>query len=196
MESVLTDFTTDLAQTVHHFRQERGLSVALLASISGVSRTMISKIEQAETQPTAALLGRLAAAFGVTLSELIGKAEQSPSRVRRLADQPWWSDPETGYRRRAVSPAMNTRLEIIEVELLAHTEFPAPAASYTGIDQQIWVQHGVLTFHEGDEVQVLEQGDCLQLGSPKDCRFVNNTAEICRYTVVLGKRFAERGLDS
>ncbi len=187
-----TDFTSDLARTVRQFREQGGLSVAALAAVSGVSRTMISKIEQAETQPTAALLGRLAAAFDVTLSELIEHAERSPSRIRRSSDQQWWSDPETGYRRRAVSPAMSARLEIVEVELPAQTEIPTIAASYAGIDQQIWVHSGVLTFHEGGEVHVLEAGDCLQLGPPQDCRFVNATAKTCRYTVVLSKRFADR----
>ena len=75
---------------------------------------MIGKIERGAAQPTAALLGKLAGALGMTLSELIAQAEgiaEDRGRLVRLVEQPVWVDPDTGYRRRAVSPAPGGPLE-------------------------------------------------------------------------------------
>jgi transcriptional regulator with XRE-family HTH domain len=181
----------NLAATVHDARAAQDLSVAALAERSGVSRAMIAKIERAEVQPTAALLWKLSAALGLTLSELIAKAEASSDPHRRLArhaDQPTWQDPDSGYVRRAVSPPAGGPLELVEVELPPHTDIPVGAETYTFIHQQIWVLNGHLRFREGDEVHELGAGDCLQLGEPADCAFVNPTRRPCRYLVALAKR--------
>lgn len=177
-----------LAATVGAARTARGMSVNALAESSGVSRAMIAKIEGGEAQPTAALLAKLSAALELTLSELIARAESSEHRLVRLAEQPTWKDPDSGYVRRAVSPPAGGPLELVEVELPAGAEVPIPAESYTFIHQQIWVLDGRLDFHEGEAVHELAVGDCLQLGPPAPCRFVNPTREPCRYLVALCKR--------
>jgi transcriptional regulator with XRE-family HTH domain len=149
---------------------------------------MIGKIERGEVQPTAALLGRLSAALGMTLSELIARAEGDDRRLVRAADQAVWTDPDSGYRRRAVSPPVGGPLELVEVDLPAGAEVELAADTYAFIHQQIWVLEGHLRFREGDEVHELDAGDCLQLGDPAPCAFVNPTRDRCRYLVALAKR--------
>lgn len=51
----------------------------------------------------------------------------------------------------------------------------------------IWVQGGSLVFIEGETRHHLEAGDCLALGPPADCAFINETSEACRYAVILLK---------
>ena len=180
--------TEHLAATLRATRAARGLSVNALARISGVSRAMISKVELGEAQPTAALLARLSAALGLTLSELITRAEGVNQRLVRAADQVVWTDPGTGYRRRALSPPSSSPLELVEVELPAGASVPFPAETYTFISQQIWMLEGRLRFVEGTATHELEPGDCLQLGAPAPCVFVNPTDRPCRYLVALCKR--------
>src|SRR5262245_12195549 len=187
LESV-TDLSTAIAATLLAARQARGLSGGTLADRSGVSRAMISKIERGETQPTAALLARLAAALGMTLSELVAQAEQDQKRLVRQQDQPTWTDPGTGYVRRAVSPIAGGPLELVEVELPAGAEVAFPAASYVLTHHQIWVLAGRLTFREGEAEHDLGAGDCLQLGPPQACAFENRTTQTTRYLVVLARR--------
>ncbi|TDV46325.1 XRE family transcriptional regulator [Actinophytocola oryzae] len=184
----MTDLSTAIAETLHAARQARGLSGGVLADRSGVSRAMISKIERGETQPTAALLARLAAALGMTLSELVAQAEQDQRRLVRHPDQPTWTDPDTGYVRRAVSPIAGGPLELVEVELPSGAEVAFPAAAYVLTHHQIWVLAGRLTFREGPVEHDLGAGDCLQLGPPQACAFVNRTGEPCRYLVALARR--------
>ena len=182
--------TSSLAASLSEARLAQGLSVSALAERSGVSRAMIAKVERAEAQPTAVLLGRLSAALGMTLSELVARAEQDDRRLVRAADQPRWADPETGYERRAISPASGGPLELIEIELPAGARVAYPAESYTFIHQQIWVLQGRLAFREGDEEHDLRAGDCLQLGAPAACTFHNPGARPCRYLVALTRRRA------
>ena len=185
---VVTDLGSAIATTLLAARQARGLSGGALSDRSGVSRAMISKIERGETQPTAVLLSRLAAALGMTLSELVARAEQDQKRLARREEQPVWTDPETGYVRRAVSPVAGGPLELVEVELPAGAEVVQPAESYVLAHHQIWVLAGRLTFREGDVLHELGAGDCLQLGAPAPCAYINRSGASCRYLVVLGRR--------
>lgn len=180
--------TGSLAATLHDARLARGWSASALAERAGVSRAMIGKIERGQAQPTAALLGRLSAALGMTLSELVARAEGDDQRLVRAADQPTWTDPGSGYRRRAVSPTSGGPLDLVEVTLPALAEVSYPADTYAFIHQQIWVLQGHLRFREGDTDHELEPGDCLQLGAPAPCSFINPTYEPCRYLVALTKR--------
>jgi transcriptional regulator with XRE-family HTH domain len=180
--------TLSLATSVHEARLACGLSVSALAERSGVSRAMIAKVERAEAQPTAVLLGRLSAALGMTLSELVARAEHDDERLARAADQPRWVDQQTGYERRAISPTAGGPLELIEIELPGGAAVSYPADAYTFIHQQIWVLQGRLAFVEGDVEHDLRAGDCLQLGPPAPCTFHNPGARSCRYLVALTRR--------
>lgn len=179
--------SASLAATVQAARTARDLSVNALAERSGVSRAMIGKIERGEAQPTAVLLGRLSGALGMTLSELVARAEGAGDLLRRAADQPTWTDPATGYRRRAISPATEGPLELVKVELPPGASVSYPADAYIFKYQQIWVLDGHLRFHEGAVIHDLETGDCLQLGPPTPTTFHNPTATPCRYLVALVK---------
>lgn len=175
-----------IALTLKREREGRKWSLADLAERSGVSKAMISKIERREASPTATVLGRLSGAFGVPLSVLIASAEKAAERLSLAEKQPIWTDPETGYRRRAISPA-GAPAELIEVSLPAGSRVAYPASAFTFQQQQIWMLEGRLDFSEGGVEHKLKQGDCLLLGSPSDCVFVNPGAVPARYLVVLSR---------
>jgi transcriptional regulator with XRE-family HTH domain len=177
-----------LAARVLTEREQRGWSVAELAAKSGVSRAMISKIERGDASPTASLLVKIAAAFGLPLSLLLARAEGEASRISRADDQQRWQDPESGYRRRAISPPSDGLLQLTEVELPAGARLSFPAAAYTFIHQQLWILDGTLTFHEGSTIHQLGPGDCLSLGPPVDHTFENRTRRLCRYLVIVVRR--------
>jgi transcriptional regulator with XRE-family HTH domain len=179
-----------LAAQLRAERDSRGWSIGELAERSGVSRAMISKVERAEASPTAALLGRLCGALGLTLSALLARAEGlAGGAVARAADQPTWRDPETGYIRRAITPP-GAEPELVRVELPASACVAYPAASYMLTrGHSIWVLEGTLRFHEGETAHLLGPGDCLSLGPPTDCVYENPSAtRSVTYLVALSRR--------
>ena len=187
MSTMQDDLDERLAARLRAERDMRGWSLTDLATRSGVSRAMISKVERAEASPTAALLGRLSGAFGLTLSALLARAEGDDTRLLRATDQRAWRDPATGLLRRTVSPA-GAGLELVEAELPANATIAYPAESYSFLQAQcIWVLEGTLVFHEGETAHRLDRGDCLALGPPAPCRFETGALP-CRYLVALVKR--------
>jgi transcriptional regulator with XRE-family HTH domain len=187
---IANDIDRRLAERIRAEREARGWSLDELATRSAVSRAMISKIERGESSPTAALLGRLSGALGLSLSRLLARAEAAAAgRLSRAADQSLWRDPATGFRRRALTPAGpagTSPLELIEAELPPGVEIAYPATAYAFIqDQQMVVLAGSLRFRQGGEVHDLAAGDCLRLGPPADCVFSNPGKISCRYLVAL-----------
>lgn len=182
------DIDAKLASRIRAERERRGWTIAALASRSGVSKAMISKVERGESSPTASLLGKLSGAFGLTISTLLSRAEQSGGQLARRRDQPEWRDPATGFRRRAVSPPGARGIELVHGELPPGARIAYPAAAFTFIDQQVFVLAGTLTFVEGASEHVLHAGDCLALGPPMDCAFENRGRAACSYLVAVARR--------
>lgn len=185
---IVDELTSRLADRVRLERETRGWSLSDLAQRSGVSRAMISKVERGEASPTAILLGKLSGAFGLTLSNLLARIETAGERLRRRDEQPLWRDPETGFTRRAVSPAGQAGLELVQAELPPGARIAYPASAYAFIRQQIWIQSGTLDFTENEQTMRLGPGDCLELGPPSDCVFANTSGEPVRYLVVVVRR--------
>lgn len=171
MDIIEDEVVNGIAERVRLERTTRDWSLAELSGRAGVSKAMLSAIERGEASPTAALLVRVAAAYGMTLSALIARAELRGGRLLREKDQPRWTDPDTGYVRRHLSPPSDMPLELIRVELPVGATAHFPAASYAFIRQQIWLTEGRLDFTEGSVVHEMQPGDCLSLGPPSDCVF-------------------------
>ena len=116
---------------------------------------------------------------------MIARAELRGGSLLREKDQPRWTDPETGYVRRHLSPTSDMPLELIRVELPAGASVRFPAASYAFIRQQIWLIDGRLDFTEGSVVHAMHPGDCLSLGPPSDCVFHAPGPRAATYLVAL-----------
>lgn len=166
-------------------RESRGWSLSELAERASVSRAMIHKVERGDSSPTANLLGKLSGAFGLSLSTLMARAEISQGRLLRKADQPLWTDPETGYLRRHVSPHSDLPLDLVQITLPAGKEVPYPASAYAFLRQLVWVLEGELVFIEGHVRHEMKEGDCLELGPPVDCIFKNESKRVCIYAVAV-----------
>jgi transcriptional regulator with XRE-family HTH domain len=72
--STIVDAMTAFGERLRAERHARSWPIERLAAASGVSRAMISKIERGESSPTAVVLGKLSAALGLSVSELLAPA--------------------------------------------------------------------------------------------------------------------------
>jgi hypothetical protein len=134
------------------------------------------------------LLGKLSGAFGITMSTLFARVENtSLSRVLRHDQQLLWRDPQSGYVRRQVFPISGSAIpvDLVSVELPAGKKLAFPASSYTFANHLIWVQKGKLVFVEGKEEHHLGGGDCLELGTPQECSYENRSSAPCTYLVLV-----------
>jgi transcriptional regulator with XRE-family HTH domain len=176
-----------IAAGIRQRRETLAMSVNDLAVRSGVSRAMISKIERVEASPTAALLGRLCNALGITLSSLIAGAEAAPALpVTRAKTQLVWRDPDTNLRRTMVSPVNSgSRVEIVQIDLPPNAAVTYGSQQVSQYEQHIVVLDGTLSITtEGQDIK-LEAGDCLYRQVGPGHRFANETRRTCRYLVVI-----------
>ena len=114
--------------------------------------------------------------------------DRATSHAVTRGSRPLWTDPDTGYTRRTLSPANGGQLELLEVVLPPGVRVPYPASAFSFQHQQIYVLEGRLDFVEGTRSHQLSTGDCLQLGAPSDCVFVNASEQAIRYLVALTRR--------
>ena len=185
MTTIVDIFTQRLADRLRLERDSRNWSLADLAERSGVAKATISKIERGEASPTAVILVRLADAFGLTFAGLMLRVEGERNRLSRVADQPVWRDPETGYLRQQVFSRSDHPVEIVKVDMPAARHVTLPASSYVHIRQAVWVLRGTLVIIEAGVRHLLGVGDCLGFGPPSDVTFANETTVPCEYVVAL-----------
>jgi transcriptional regulator with XRE-family HTH domain len=184
-ESATTDPGPLLAARLRAERDRRGWSLADLAARSDVSKAMLSKIEREEASPTASILSRIASAFGLTLAALLTDEGAAPKRLARLADQPVWRDPETGYTRRQVYLDATSPLELVDVSLPVGASVSFASSAYEQKRHVCWVLAGVLTLIEGESEYRLDAGDRLEFGNPATVTYRNKGATPCRYLIAL-----------
>lgn len=185
MDTKVNDLDARLAERLRTERVARGWSMAELADRAGVSRAMIGKIEKGEASPTAALLGKIAAALNLTLSTLLARAENAVGVLRRRDEQTRWVDPATGYLRRAVTPAGAQGAEIVDVTLPPGARVAYAAANYLSTTHQLLGLEGTLTFHDGPATHEIGPGDLYTPGPPMDRAYENRSGAPCRYLVIL-----------
>ncbi len=175
-----------LGARLAELRAERGWSLGELAGRSGVSRSTLSRAERAEISPTAALLNRLCAVYGRTMSQLLAEVEAEPVTVVRAAGQPMWEDRASGFVRRSVSPPhTGLRGELVEGRLAAGADIAYDRPPVPGLEQHIWVLEGTLRFTAQDVEHRLDAGDCLRLRVWGPTRFRCPGPDAARYALVV-----------
>ena len=188
-ENSASDLDTRLATRIQALRNDHGWTLDDLAAKSGLSRATCSRIERGETSPTAVQLGRLCSALQMTLSQLLSPLDAPAAEIVRHETQSLWIDPETGFRRRIVSPpSQELALEMIESELPPGADIPYDAPPLAGMEQHIWMLSGALDFTHGDTVHHLEAGDCLRLHLWDRTRFQVPGASAAHYLVAIARR--------
>lgn len=93
-----------VAEVLKKLRADRRLSLDDLASRSGVSRAALSQIEGARTNPTLAVLWKIAVGLEVPFHDLLGSSEEQAVRVLRAGDTPPLRSGDGRMESRLLSP--------------------------------------------------------------------------------------------
>lgn len=182
----LSEVERRIAQRLARLRADHGWSLDALAERTGISRATLSRLERCELSPTAAMLGSLCAVYGWTLSRLMADAEARPPGLVPAADQPEWTDPESGYRRRAVSPpAAGLRGELVEVHMPAGASVSYDASPLAGLEHHLWLLEGSLTLEVEGASYRLRAGDCLRYLLYGPTRFQGTGKRGARYLIAI-----------
>ncbi|MES2072968.1 MAG: XRE family transcriptional regulator [Pseudomonadota bacterium] len=188
----LADINLRIASRVSSLRAERDMSLEALATKCNVSRSMISLIERGESSPTAVVLEKLATGLSVTLASLFEDPRDDASPLVKRDEQLQWTDPQSGYVRRNISPPhFRSSLQIVEVSFPPGTTVAYEAGTRdSGVHQQVWVLEGCMELTVGQQRYRLQQGDCLAMREDQAIVFQNTTELPAHYIVVINSEFA------
>lgn len=175
-----------IAARLRTLRAERNWSLDELARRSGVSRATLSRLENAEVSPTAAVLGRLCAAYGLAMSRLMRMVEEAFEPVVRRDAQWVWRDNGADFERRSVSPP-NAALsgEVIECRLGPGVTVGYPAPSKPGLEHHLVMLEGRLDLVVGGVKRELGAGDCLRYLLDGATEFMTPETSGARYMLFL-----------
>jgi transcriptional regulator with XRE-family HTH domain len=108
-----------VSEGLRRFRKARGLSLDELAQRSGVSRAALSQIEGARTNPTLAVLWKIAVGLEVPFQVLMGVTEEQGPRVLRAGDATPLRSADGRMESRLLSPGgAAPDLEVYELRFL------------------------------------------------------------------------------
>jgi transcriptional regulator with XRE-family HTH domain len=180
------DINSRIASRVRALRTDLGMTLDALAAKCDVSRSMISLVERGESSPTAVVLEKIATGLGVPLAMLFDDLSRSANPISRRDDRTPWRDPQSGYIRRNISPALPSPIQIVEVVLPAGARVAyETGARDVNIHQQIWVQEGSIEVTLGSVTYRLSEDDCLAMQLNEPTAFRNRTRKAARYVVVV-----------
>jgi transcriptional regulator with XRE-family HTH domain len=175
-----------IAARLARLRTDQGWSLDVLAERSGISRATLSRLERGELSPTASMLGRLCTTFGWTLSRLMAEAETRAPSLVPASQQAVWTDPETGYQRRLVSPpAPGLRGELVEIRVPAGATIAYDASPVPGLEHHLWLLDGALTLDVDGTTFQLRPGDALRYVLNGPSRFTATGRRQARYLIGL-----------
>ncbi len=172
------DVLAHVAGNARRLRAGLRLSQEALAQRSDISRRMIVGIESGEANVSLSTLDRLAAALGVSFSEIVRSPDARDNR--RIESLAWHGDsPDSKAVLLGTVPA-SRETELWTWSLGAGEQYPAEADA-ANWHEMIYVLSGTLTIAlEGDE-RVVTADDFLIFTSDRPYIFVNRGPGIVRF---------------
>jgi DNA-binding XRE family transcriptional regulator/quercetin dioxygenase-like cupin family protein len=155
-----------IAVQVRHHRLDGGLTLAELAARAGISKPMLSKIENAQTSCSLTTLARLAAALNIPVTALFRGADVEREAVftpagagARIVQR--GSRVGHDYTLLGALRGPHKRMEAHLVTLTERSEV-FPLFQHPGTEL-LYMLDGVMVYGHGDASYMMRRGDALQL---------------------------------
>jgi len=150
----------EIGGRVRRHRKAAGLSLEALARLSGVSKAMLSQIEQDKANPTVAVMHKIASAMNLQLVELVeAGAPRLNLEVVRAEDERYLFLSNDRCTVRTLSPlSLEKDIEFYEVRLAGHGELSSEA-HFNSTQELVTVARGKVELRSGQKTVVLRKGD-------------------------------------
>lgn len=179
------NLTGVVAENVKRMRSDMDLSLDKLAGLSGVSKAMLSQIEQARSAPSINVLWKIARALDVPFAALISKRTDAQLQVVRKSEMKVLSSQKGNFQSKALFPLdIARRVEFYELLLKAgcvERAVPHPA----GTAENIVVAEGELEIEIGGQKTLLKEGDSIYFVADVPHVYRSVASKDCRAYLVM-----------
>ena len=164
IEQKLGSLEAAIGQQVREFRQRLQLTVVDLGKLAGVSRGMVSKIENGMTSPSLATLSSLARALNVPVTSLFRKYEEQRDATFVKAEQGLVIErrgTRAGHQYQLLGHTVGKTIAV-EPYLITLTEKTEifPLFQHAGVEF-IYILEGNVSYRHGGRVYQMGPGDSL-----------------------------------
>lgn len=158
------DYITDVVkENLKLIRHTKGFSLDKLANRCGVSRAMLSQIEQGKSVPTISVLWKIANGLNVPFSELLKEKNQDGIHVLKVENSKVLYSNSKVFASRALFPFLgNRKTEFYEL-MLKPGGHEVAEPHKTGTTENLVVVSGKLRLRVGEKVVELEPKDSVFL---------------------------------
>jgi len=164
-----------LGQIIRAERIRQGITLDDLARLSGVSKGMLSQIEQSKTNPTVAVLLRIASGLRVEATQLLPCQPSTPRvwKTIRANDERALFPANPGCTIRTLSPLdLEKQIEFYELTFKPGGEL-ASEPHYRGTEEILTVVSGTLQIRSGEHETMLRKGDSIHYAADLPHRIAN-----------------------
>ena len=175
-----------VGQNINRLRKEKQLTLDQLAAVCGVSKSMLSQIERNETNPTLAIVWRLAEALGESLDDLIkGSEDQHSLTVISNSSVPVLNDTKEQYSLRVLGPASLVN-DMEWYELIIKPGGKLVSAAHTArTTEHLTVLGGLLEVTAGTEKGQVHEGETARYAADQPHVICNPTDQVARALLVV-----------
>lgn len=154
-----------VGKNIIYYRKKMHLSIDELSKRSGVSKSMLSQIEQEKSNPTVATVWKIARALGIALEKLLETKQGSNIEVTRKTDITVIETEDGLCSTRINSPLhMTDNLELYQISFKPGGKLVS-SPHYLDTEEFLTVLEGNLQVQVGDETKDLSQGDTARYGA-------------------------------
>ncbi len=179
----------DIGRRVRAHRKRAHLSLDALARASGVSKAMLSQVEQNKANPTVVVMHKISQGLGIDLGELMGLDRPQPRFQLIRADdlnQVFVSSQQVTVR--TLSPlSMEKDVEFYEVRLGPGGMLDS-APHFQNTEEYLTVATGRVILTSANEEVVLRKGDSAHYSADLPHRIVNPARSTARVYLVVKYR--------
>lgn len=169
----------NLGQKIRRLRQEERLTLQDLSELSGLSKPLLSQIENDQVIPPIATLLKIAKGLKVAIHYFFEEEEDRRKVVLMKSDQSKFSRRRSGndspqpYLYHSLAPGMRQKsMEPFLVAFETGVWDDSQLYSHDG-EEFIYLLEGELEFHYGAEVMVLQPGDSIYYNSAEPHGYIS-----------------------
>lgn len=179
---------------LRELRASRGLTLDVLAKLTGLSRALLGQIELGRTAPSVSVLWKVARAFDVPFSALLAAHAQVETKVLPLAQAKRLVSADGRYSSRALFPfGEQQNVEFYELHLAPHSREDAEAHA-PGTRENLVVVSGRVEIELSGRRYELGKGDAIVFGADVPHNYINPGSEECWLHLVM--TYADRSVNS
>ncbi|WP_158696752.1 helix-turn-helix domain-containing protein [Staphylococcus simulans] len=174
------------AMNIKKLRKEQSLTLEKLSSKCNVSKSMLSKIERGEKQPTIKVAAQIASGLNTTVSNLLGEAKDYELIIIKKEEQPVIKNEKKSSYKKILSPTSPSKTFEFSFNEIGPNECMDLIIQLDNRKgKYIYLQKGELQLiFENKSSYTLNEGDAIYFDGKKDCKIKNfSEQEVTFYSV-------------